>query len=97
MDWLNKNIGSRISELRNQAGYTQEELGQMLSLARASVINIEKGRHAPPISTIYTLCCIFKCTPNDLIPPIKEVNIKTKGAPIIKKIVRNKYLPVVIK
>lgn len=42
----NKQIGIRLRKARLEAGYTQEELADLINMSRASVVNFEKGRQA---------------------------------------------------
>ncbi len=90
-DWFTETVGANIKKLRIANSYNQEQLGQLLELSRTSIINIESGRHLPPIKTIYILCAIFKCSYYDILPKPKPAKIheqiKTKTI-VKKKIVR---------
>jgi len=44
-------VGNRVQELRTKLGMTQEQLAQLVGIARVSVISIEKGRFLPTIET----------------------------------------------
>lgn len=43
-DRIYRVFGSRVRELREAKGITQEELGRSIELSRTSITNIEKGR-----------------------------------------------------
>jgi transcriptional regulator with XRE-family HTH domain len=49
MDQFYQEIGSRIRNARLLSGISQEILAAQLGLTRASIINIEKGRHRPSV------------------------------------------------
>ncbi len=94
MNPVSKFIGNRIKLLRKKNNYSQEQFGDMISLTRASVINIENGRHSTTQEKLYVICSILKCTPSDLYPPIKKVTIEKK---LVKRVVikaKYKFKPV---
>jgi DNA-binding XRE family transcriptional regulator len=97
MEWFKKYVGGKIKELRKRQGYSQSQFGQMLDLSRVSVLNIEQGRHSPPLFTIYTICSILNCQPADIMPMVKQVNIKAKEVTVIKRIIKKEMKPIVIK
>jgi len=61
------NIGERIKFLRQQKGYTQNDIGKMLYVSGQSVSKWEKGESSPSIETINELCKIFNISPNELL------------------------------
>ena len=84
---IKKEVGNNIKKRRFAANYSQTQFGSLINLSRGSVVNIESGRHSPPIETIYIICCILKCTPNDLFPSVKNIELKSriKTRTIVKK------------
>lgn len=68
IDSFYKEIGIRVKELREKVGMKQEVLADSLGLTRASVINIEKGRHKPNLHTIIHISMLLDGTYQDLIP-----------------------------
>jgi DNA-binding XRE family transcriptional regulator len=48
-------IENRVRELRTTLGMTQEQLADMVGIARQSIISIEKGRFQPTIETALRL------------------------------------------
>lgn len=44
-------IENRVRELRTYRGMTQEQLADLVGVARQSIISIEKGRFLPTIET----------------------------------------------
>jgi transcriptional regulator with XRE-family HTH domain len=93
-NWVKKEVGLRVKKLRKEIGYNQEQLSQLMNLTRTSIINIESGRHGLGAESIYTMCRILKCMPNDLFPAIKSVRVEVKHKTIIKKIIKAEYRPV---
>lgn len=65
---LNKQIGTNIKNRRKASGLTQEEFGFMISLTRASIINLETGRSSTTFEKLLQMCFIFQCSPNDILP-----------------------------
>lgn len=49
----------RLRELRNERGWTQEELGQRVSVSRQAIIAIETGKHDPSLDLAYRLAAHF--------------------------------------
>jgi transcriptional regulator with XRE-family HTH domain len=66
-------IGNRIKSLRTERGLSQEDLSVQLNLSRASISNIELGRHQIPLFLLYELSLFFKIGINDLIPTNEEI------------------------
>jgi transcriptional regulator with XRE-family HTH domain len=50
-DWF----GARLRELREQAGFTQQALGERAGLTRDGVAQLESGRRKPSWETAYSL------------------------------------------
>lgn len=66
-------IGKRIKSLRTERNLSQEDLSLHLNLSRASISNIELGRHQIPLILLYELSLFFKIGIYDLIPTNEEV------------------------
>jgi transcriptional regulator with XRE-family HTH domain len=56
------NIGSRIAFLRDQRGWTQEELSSSLGISRAALSHYEKNRREPDTETLSKVADIFQVT-----------------------------------
>lgn len=77
---LYKIIGLRIKEARHRLEYSQEDLAQKTKISRASISNIELGRHQPPLHVLYDISSVLNFDLQLLLPTISEVEkqISTK-------------------
>jgi len=64
MSWLVRHVSSRIRQLRQQSGYTLEELGARLGMKGHSVWRIETGRRTPSLELIEKLTEIYGVRPD---------------------------------
>lgn len=62
-------VSKRISELRKDKGWTQEELARAVKLSRSYIAAIEEGRIRPKIKT---LALIAKCLDVELELLLRE-------------------------
>lgn len=53
------NIGGRIAHLREQRGWTQEQLSAFLGISRAALSHYEKNRREPDTETLTKVADIF--------------------------------------
>ena len=71
------NIGKFILELRNEKGWTQEELASKIPITRQAVSRWEQGKSIPDSSTLVILSEIFDVSINELLSgrriPKKEI------------------------
>jgi transcriptional regulator with XRE-family HTH domain len=73
-------IGGRLRYVREALQMTTTELGAALGLDEAAVRHIEKGRRAPSVPLIATLCHLLRITPQylfygdtrDIDPELRE-------------------------
>lgn len=76
-----KMLGDRLSELRKDLGYTQEDIASLLNLARSSISNYEQGVNEPSLSTIVMLANLYNVSADYLLCRTKEkhnFNLSTK-------------------
>ncbi|KOP66676.1 XRE family transcriptional regulator [Bacillus sp. FJAT-18019] len=59
--------GSRIAKLREQKGWTQEELSELIGISRASLSHYEKNRREPNLETLTKLADVFQTTIDQII------------------------------
>jgi transcriptional regulator with XRE-family HTH domain len=72
-------LGGLIKTERLKRKITQDDLAYQLDLTRASVINLEKGRHRPSIYQIIVIAKYFDMDYTKLIPVSLDIpNEKTK-------------------
>lgn len=82
-------LGERIKTERLKRKISQENLASHLDLTRASVINLEKGRHRPSIYQLISIANFFKIDYDSLIPYVsKSPNPRSKKlSPDLRNIV----------
>lgn len=86
-------IGNRIKSLRTERSLSQEDLSFHLNLSRASISNIELGRHQIPLFLLYELSQFFKIGIYDLIPSNEEIqSILNSNNPDLSKILETQNL-----
>jgi transcriptional regulator with XRE-family HTH domain len=61
------NIGGRIAQLRDQRGWTQEELSTSLGISRAALSHYEKNRREPDTETLTKVADLFHVTIDYLV------------------------------
>ena len=62
-----KMMGDRLSELRRDFGYTQEDLSLLLKINRSSISNYEQGINEPSLSTIVKLANLYNVSTDYLL------------------------------
>lgn len=78
-DFYNE-LGDRIKSERLKRKITQDDLGSLLDLTRASIINLEKGRHKPSIYQLIVIARFFDIDYTSLIPVASEKQKKKNRA-----------------
>ncbi len=63
-------LGFRIKDLREKAEIKQDVFADNLGLSRASIINIEKGRHKPSLHLLLHMCKILKVDVSAILDPL---------------------------
>ncbi len=59
-------MDNRLEELRNQKGWTQQELADRVGVSRQTIISLERGRYNPSIVLAFRLARQFERTIEDL-------------------------------
>ncbi|KMY23523.1 putative transcriptional regulator [Actinobaculum suis] len=57
---------------RKQAGWTQEQLAELLGVSRQTIISIEKGRFDPSLPLAFSIARVFECTIEDIFTPDED-------------------------
>ena len=60
-------IGTKITVLRKQNGWSQTELAKKINCSRATLINYEGNKNTPPVETAVKLAEIFNVSLDYLI------------------------------
>ena len=55
-------IGHRVREKREQAGYTREELAELCALSPRFIANIEFGDSAFSLDSLMSVCRVLSCS-----------------------------------
>lgn len=66
-DALKVQIGRRLREKREQAGYTREKLGELCSLSPRFIANIELGDSTFSLDSLMTVCRVLSCSSDFLL------------------------------
>jgi len=53
-------VKNKLRELRQERGWTQEEMGDRLDISRQSVNAIEAGRYDPSLPLAFSIARLFK-------------------------------------
>ncbi|OOF47321.1 helix-turn-helix domain-containing protein [Rodentibacter trehalosifermentans] len=64
---VNKRIGKTIAKYRQQSGFTQEQVAEILEIGNEAVSRMERGIIIPNAVRLIELAEIFGCTAADLI------------------------------
>ena len=57
---------NRLEELRNQKGWTQQELADRVQVSRQTIISLERGRYNPSIILAFRLSRQFDIAIEDM-------------------------------
>jgi transcriptional regulator with XRE-family HTH domain len=69
-----KQTGEAIARMRRRRKprLTQQELANAAGISRASIANIERGRHRIQLHVLYDLAEALEVAPRDLLPDLRE-------------------------
>lgn len=81
-------LGFVLSDARKNANLSQELLAEKIGMSRVSIVNIEKGRQAPPLHLLWSLSKIVGKDLSELIPNF-ELNHNELN-PSLKRIIKKK-------
>jgi putative transcriptional regulator len=65
-------IENQIKQLREQNGYTQQDLAEKVTVSRQTIISLESGRYNPSIILAYKIARVFNLTIEDVFEFDKE-------------------------
>jgi len=85
---MNVDIAERLQELRKKAGYSQEQVAEMLGLSRQAISKWESGQGKPEIDNIVKLTEIYNVSADYiLLGTEKEVSVSVP----VKKELSHEY------
>jgi len=67
------NIQNNIKLLREQNGFTQQDLAEKVKVSRQTIISLESGRYNPSIFLAYHIARVFNLTIEDVFLFEKEM------------------------
>jgi putative transcriptional regulator len=59
-------IRNRVKELRQDRGWTQQDLAEVVGVSRQSINSIERERYVPSLELALTFARVFGCSTDDL-------------------------------
>lgn len=82
----NNSFGTRLAELRKQAGLSQEEFAELLEVSRQSILKWENDRAYPEMARLIFMSDYFKISLDELMrgKHISETETQVKGKNNIK-------------
>lgn len=60
-----KQLGTRLQEIRKTRGLSQEAVGALVGMDRVSIGYIEQGKRAPKLKTLYALAQVYRVDMQD--------------------------------
>ena len=57
---------TKVKEMRNAAGLTQQQLAELVRVSARNIISIEKEQYNPSLMLAYRLAVVFHTTVEDL-------------------------------
>lgn len=72
-------ISERLQELRKKAGYSQEQVSEMLGLSRQAISKWESGQGKPDIENIIKLTEIYHVSADYLLLGVEQNNVNVKS------------------
>lgn len=82
-----KTLGERIKEARTQAGFTQEQLAEMLNLSRGTIARYELGEIEPKLQNLAAIANVLHVS-SDYLMGLDHLSIRTEE-PLSNKAVKS--------
>lgn len=76
-------LGRRIARLRNDLGWTQQELADRLGVSRVAVSHVEGGVNVPGERTVTLMAGLFKLEPHELVAGTDYPGAKAERLPVV--------------
>lgn len=74
-------LGQNLRCWRVAAGLSQKQVGRYLGVSFQQIQKYEKGDSAPSCEKLVWLCALFRCTLQDLCPPLSNSFNSAQDAP----------------
>ena len=74
-------FAGRLRELRDEAGLTQQQLGERADLSQAGIADLEQGRRHPAWQTVVALCQALRVSPEAFLKEPKDMPEPRRGRP----------------
>lgn len=75
LEYINKQIGKKIKDLRNQNGLTQQELANRTELTKGFISQLERGQVSPSVGTLLDLIECLGTTASKFFAEAEEEHI----------------------
>ena len=76
-------LGARISSLRAERGWTQQQLADRLGISRVAVSHLETDLNTPSERTVALLAGLFRLEPHDLVDGTSYPVAKSDRLPLV--------------
>lgn len=67
-----KNYGSKLKELREEYGYSQEQIARYLNIDQSNLSKIERNIRNLNVNLLEKLCLLYNCTPQYILGESEE-------------------------
>ncbi|MEZ4296158.1 MAG: XRE family transcriptional regulator [Polyangiaceae bacterium] len=75
-------LGQRLQQARKASGYTQQQVAERLSVARTTIVAIEKGERQPRPDEVVALAALYRQSVSELLrrqEPLQTVSLQFRG------------------
>ena len=69
---INKYVGAQIKKWRELRNYTQDDLAEMMGVAKQTISRYEKGDRGANQDVLFQLAQILKVSINEFFPPVES-------------------------
>ena len=83
---INEMIGSRIKDLRNRNGLTQQELADRTELTKGFISQLERGQVTPSVETLLDLIECLGTSPSEFFKEEKEEQVVFREEEYFEKV-----------
>lgn len=93
-----KTIGENIRRQRKSRNFSIENLAEYIELSASYIGLLERGERSPSLKSLYKICDLFSCTPNDILMEKSDSTASKSSLSIqeTKKVIyQNKYNAVI--